>query len=301
MNLNRVYSTVDTHIFGEAFRIVVHSSMRWLHETIEEAQAHVMEQFQFERNILLNEPRGHRGMNGCLVCPSTEAQFGLAFFNHPDSTVFKQEALLAATTALIEMGTIERTEDDRYQVETAYGTYTITAKVEDGEVVETSMFVDASEVVEKTEAFTKVRVGDNRFYRLYVLPPEIPTIDVAHLGMIERWGATITKQLKQAEASVEGIVLIEEFEEGHVRTVTFEKDGYILRSPGIDVTCAILAVENVQRFTNTSIFHSTLSVEQLTTTTGKIKQLVRGEAFVTGSHDFLVDADDPLQNGFLLA
>lgn len=297
MNVTKLYSTVDTQVFGQAFRIVTQSSMKWVHETIEQAEAYVAEHFQFEKNMLLNEPRGHRGMNGCLVLPSKKAAYGLVFFNHSKSIKFKQEALLAVTTALLELGSIDRTADDRYEVETAYGNYTVQATVEDGEVTNVAMIGDACEVQEKHDEYVSVTVGENRSYQLYALPSSVPTIDSNHLAEIEQWGAFVADQLQAKNIAFDGVVLIEEIGEGEVRTVTFEQDGYILRSPSIDVTSAVLTERQLSQLTNTSIFNSSLTVTKASN--GQLG--IQGEAFVTGSHDFVMDEEDPLQNGFLLA
>lgn len=297
MNVTRLYSTIDTQVFGQSFRIVTQSSMRWPYETVEQAEKAVAEHFQFEKNMLLNEPRGHRGMNGCIVVPSKKSTYGLVFFNHSRSVQFKQEALFAVTTALLEMGSIERTTDDQYSVETADGLYNVQAIIEDGEVTNVVMEVDTCEMQEREETHTSVIVGVKRIYQLYSLPSEIPTIALTHLAEIEQWGMFIVDQLYAKNVLFDGIVLIEDIGEGEVRTVTFEQDGYMLRSPSIDATSAILTARQLEQLTNTTVFNSSLTV----TKEQHGELTVQGEAFVTGSHDFVMDEEDPLQNGFLLA
>lgn len=297
MNITRLYATIDTQVFGEAFRIVTQSSMLAKDDSIEETTAYFATHFQFEKNMFLNEPRGHRGMNGCIVVPSRTASFGLVFFNHPMSISFKQEALLAVTTALLEMGLMDRVAGDRYEIETVYGSYVIQATIAEGEVINVAMEVDSCEVIDKEEAYTSVIVGGSRAYQLYPLSESIPTIALPYLATIESWGKKMVKELHQKGMHLEGVVLLEDIGEQLVRTVTFERDGYILRSPSIDVTSAILRAYEVERLTNRSIVNSAVVVEK--GSTGRL--IVQGEAFVTGSHDFIMDDEDPLQNGFLLA
>src|SRR5699024_8406920 len=95
------------------------------------------------------------------------------------------------------------------------------------------------------------------------------------------------------------IVLFKNNTENTVQSVTIEKDGVILRSPGMDSTVAILASRNGQKtLTNESLFGSNLTAEKNDGPLSGFTISTRG--FVTGEHRFIYDPDDPLDEGFLL-
>lgn len=301
MNVEKYFSTIDTHVAGEAFRIVINSSIKFFTEDVAEAAEILKNGFAHEKNLLLNEPRGHRGMHGCLVLPTSLADIRVLFFQHKADNSFKYEGLLAVITALIETGTIERKEDDTYTIETVYGIYTIKTTVENGEVTGASVIIGQSEKIKEDETAVTIQVEGSRDYVVYSLPASIPAIELQYLALIQSWGLEKTKTLTDANLSFEGVILVEKNgADDKVRSITFEKDGYILRSPGIDASCALLAARNYQgTLINESIFGSYLKISELG---GDEKKFcIETEAFVTGTHDFMLDEDDPLKEGFLLA
>lgn len=299
MNFNQCISTIDTHVAGEAFRIVTNSPIRIHEETVEQADKVLRNGFSHEKKILLNEPRGHRGMHGCLVLPAKLADIRVLFFQHGADNSFKYEGLIATITALLEMGNLQKNENNLYTIETIYGAYTVHAVVQHGEVTSVSVESGLCEKVQGTDDFITIQVDGVRNYAIYPLPSEIPAINPQHLAVIQSWGAKKITEVAGADTAYEGIIL---WEQGRtpdqVRSVTFEKDGYILRSPGIDASYALLTMKDNQTILrNESLFGSYLEVSR-----GEGRECkVETEAFVTGTHDFVLDDDDPLQNGFLLA
>lgn len=302
MNFGKLFSTIDTHVAGEAFRIVTNSSIKFSNGDVHEANKALRKGFEHERNLLLNEPRGHRGMHGCIVLPTDVADFRLLFFTHQEVSDFKYEGLLATVTALIETGTIAEKESGVYTIETVQGIYTVNTIVKEGEVISTAIVSRDCVQLARNEASETIQIDGTRNYVIYSLPQSIPSIELEHLALIQRWGAQQTAALSSAGVNYEGVILLgQEVEEDVVRSVTFEKDGYILRSPGIDSTFAILSAKDAQvKLKNESIFGSHL--EAVVHSSGERKQfLLEAEAFVTGMHDFVLDEEDPLKEGFLLA
>lgn len=296
-----MYSTIDTHVVGEAFRIVSQTPITFLGSDIQLNNDVLKSNFENEKNLLLNEPRGHRGINGCVVTQSYVADFGLLFFNHENVSNFKYEGLLATVTALIETGNLERKASDIYKVETINGIYTLKVSAENQEVV--SVYMESGICSEKKSNldYVSVSVDNVRNYLLYNLPDSIPTIELQYLAELNRWGMEKIAKLTDDNIDFEGIILVESISEypTKVRSVTFEKDGYILRSPGIDSTFAILSsLSSKSEIENNSIFGSSLTARKLLE--GKFQFSVEAQAFVTGIHEFIFDQDDPLRNGFLL-
>lgn len=305
MNFEKMYNTIDTHVGGEAFRIVTRSPIAFRGGDVRANHDELQRNFTNEKNLLLNEPRGHRGMHGCVVVPSSNANLQLLFCNHEAVTNFKYEGLLATVTALIETGNLKRTADDCYQVETVNGIYMVKASVDQQEVTAVFMESGSCSEINANPAYVTVRVDNARNYLLYTLPDAIPGIELEHLAALNNWGIAKTAELTKENVAYEGVVLVElsASATNKVRSVTFEKDGYILRSPGVDSTFAILTSmlntpASPSEIENESIFGSSLKAKVLVE--GEWRFSLETEAFVTGSHEFIFDQDDPLKEGFLL-
>ncbi|MGK7376351.1 proline racemase family protein [Planococcus sp. 1R117A] len=295
MNFEKMFHTIDAHVAGEAFRIVLQSPIVFNSTDIHANHETLKSNFENEKNLLLNEPRGHRGMHGCIVGASENGDLSMLFFNHDGVPNFKYEGIIAVVTALIETGNLKRTKDDYYRVETVDGLVGIQATVKDQEVVSTSIQGNA---VSSDTGY--IHVDDRRNYLVDSLPPSIPAIELDHLAALNRWGKEKTASLAAQGIDYEGIIVVEKPSAStqKVRSLTFEKDGYILRSPGIDATFALLAFLGKTEIDNESIFGSSLTARKATED-GQLFTL-ETKAFVTGSHEFIFDQSDPLPNGFLL-
>lgn len=306
MNVEKMYSTIDTHVAGEAFRIVIQSPIRLHGSDVQANHDELKNNFTNEKNLLLNEPRGHRGMHGCVVAPSQTADFSLLFFNHEDVSNFKYEGLLATVTALIETGNLDKSADEFYKVETVNGIYTVKAIFESQVVTSVSVESEACSETNANQDYVSVSIDNARNYLLYTLPDSIPGIELEHLAALNRWGLEKTTKLTSDNIDYAGVVVVESVPSSpeKIRSVTFEKDGYILRSPGIDSTFAILTSlankgAGQSEIENESIFGSSLTAKKLSVDEHRFS--VATEAFVTGAHEFIFDQDDPLKDGFLLA
>lgn len=299
-----MYSTIDTHVAGEAFRIVIHSPIVLNEDSIALNHNRLQHNYQKEMKILLNEPRGHSDMNGCIILPSTVADYAILFFHDDDRSVFTYSGFVATITALIETGNIEETDNGIYTIETTEGIYEVHVTTDQEEV--TAVYIESAPCIVQEDVRRTVTFSDSkRSYRLFQLPSHIPEIHLDHLVKINAWGKETVAHVLEENKDISGIILVEPFSEdpNTVRSVTFKRDGSILRSPGFDSTCAILAslrLENkeVMELTNTSIFNSTLTGCVIEEKNDQFSIVTEG--FVTGSHEFIVDQDDPFQSGFIL-
>lgn len=301
MHFEKMYTTIDAHVAGEGFRVIVHSPFQLQNQNIIKTNFTDNAFITRAKELLLNEPRGHRGMNGCIVTPSEKADFGVLFINHEQENQFTYSGLIATLTVLLETGQIPVSDNDRYQIETNQGIITLLAHVTNQVVEQVEVTIkDCSR--HKTDSNAElVEVDGKRKYYLHSLPESIPALDINHLSPIMKWGRDMAK--KQQDTAFHGIALVENITKDTVRTVTFERDGVILRSPGFDSTVAILASrhekeEAVTQLRNESIFGSDLTAEK--NEESKTDFSIKAQGFVTGEHQFIYDPDDPLEQGFLL-
>ncbi|WP_099159242.1 proline racemase family protein [Virgibacillus ndiopensis] len=301
MNFEKMFSTIDTHVAGEAFRIIIHSAITLNESSLEMNHASIKEKYVHEKELLLNEPRGHRGMNGLIVAPSRVADFALLFVNHDSGVRFKYGGLVTTVTALLETGNLAKKEDNVYEIETVNGIHLVYATYEDQEVEMVRFESEECRVMETTEEYELVEIDSNRNYLIYSLPDSIPGIHMDYLSSIIKWGKQTAEKVKNT-IQFDGILIRELLVNG-VRSVTFENDGSILRSPGIDSTFAIFTAllngsGNLTKLTNQSIFDSKLTARLIAGTDNRFSVETRG--FVTGTHQFIYDQEDPLKSGFLL-
>lgn len=305
VNFEKMYSTIDTHIVGEAFRIFIQSPILLDGIGHEFSQEYLLNKYQNEKMLLLNEPRGHRDLQGCVITSSKKADYKLLFLNHDHDIQFNYGALVTSLTALLETGMLERKTNEIYYIETSNGIHSVRAKVVNQEVV--SVYLESKEcrVKERHGDFSLVEVDGERIYLIFSLPDSIPGIYLDHLSLINQWFKEIINKLNQVRINFDGIILTEQSDDSpnNVRSVTFRRDGTIVRSPGYDSTFALftLLLEDTKRykeFKNQSIFNSELIARIIENTNYRFA--IEAEGFITGFHHFIYDYDDPLKNGFLL-
>lgn len=302
MNLSKIYSTIDTHVAGEPFRIVTQSSMMLSQNDLILNNEILKRKYKKEKAFLLNEPRGHRGMTGCIITSSEMADYGLLFFSHEDVD-FKFGGLIASLTALLETGNLPVDQQGNYRIETIHGVYQLKANFMDGEVQEVYLESDESFFIESSHDYDVVHVGP-RIYLIYSLPSSIPSMELAHVSEITNWGRATVNKLKENNVEFDGVIMTEQNDKNdYIRSVTFEKDGSIYRSANIDSTVAILTAKRqksneIEQLTNESIFGSSITVNYLVHKENRYS--TRLKAFITGIHEFVYDEDDPFNDGFIL-
>lgn len=295
-------STIDTHVGGEIFRIITQSPMQLTNQNDLDEEM-LVENYEMERALLLNEPRGHRGVTGCLVRPSNQAEYAVTFINQQNSKLFHYSGLVATITTLLETGILLAKKDRQYKIETSSGIHTIYADFDVEKQVVDHVQVNSGicRSIDKSEAYHVIEVDQKRRYILYQLPLSIPRIHIEHVSEIRKWGKQHVTKWQNTE-NFTGAILMDGISANLVRSVTFDKDGAIVRSPGIDSTFAICtALSNVntpfKKLINQSIFDSEFIAKG-----GETPEQfsITAKAYVTGEHQFIYDEDDPLEKGFLL-
>src|SRR5699024_6974483 len=205
-------------------------------------------------------------------------------------------------TALLETGYLAPSSTNKYSVNTSFGKVYLTAIFEKNEV--SSVVIDTGKV-EKEQVNNNVfiLIENQRYYKVEKLQSKVGAMDVSNLESLTHWGGETIQQYHENYVNLECVIVVEKMGANHYKTITFEKDGYIRRAPGIDSTKAILAMwpESIQKnteFVNETIFSSKLIIPEALDVTYNISYQVC--PFIIGSHDFVLDSDDPLPSGFLL-
>lgn len=316
MKIQKVYSTTDVHVSGEAFRII--KDAPFIHyQNLEELYEQFPKVFAEEINLLLNEPRGFAGLNGCLVVPpiSREADAAVLFFNHEGTVPYQHGGIVAVITALLECGQLRQRASNEYKIETFNGERIVTAIMEKEEVVSVVLESGPSQVVETNVPLTHPNLNTQyslvQADYLYAVfnKRDIPTeIRVEELSDLKRWGKMVFETLS-SNTPIKGAILLDDSNlgEGRIKTITFREDQYIVRSPGFGPTVACytsLLSKNTmsmeKSFINESIFGSQLEVQLAKQTENRYHYRMKSRGFITGIQTFMLDPTDPLPDGFLL-
>ncbi|MCP3739433.1 proline racemase family protein [Rossellomorea sp. BNER] len=316
MKIQRVYSTTDVHVAGEAFRIIKEAPFI-RYQSLEELYEQFPRVFADEIPLLLNEPRGFAGLNGCLVVPpiSREADVAVLFFNHEGTVRFQYGGIVAVITALLECGQLRHRTSNQYKIETVSGEITVTATMEKEEVVSVEVESEPCQVVEMNiplahpvlnTSYSLVQADD--LYAVFHKRDISTEIRVEDLTNLRKWGKTVWETLGQ-NTLVKGAILLDDsrFEEGRIKTITFRGDQFILRSPGFGPTMACYTSllsksgwSSGSALANESIFGSQLEVQVAKQIESGYQYRVKSRGFITGIQTFVLDPTDPLPAGFLL-
>lgn len=333
MELKQYYTTIDAHTGGEPLRIITGGIPPLKGDTILARRAYFREHYDYIRKVLMFEPRGHHGMYGCVMTSpvSPDADFGVLFMHNEGFSTMCGHGIIAVVTAAIEMGLLPAAEE-RSQIilDTPAGKVIAKAEYEGTEVKSVSFlnvpsFVFAQDV--RVEALGKSFMIDiafgGAFYAIVQAEELGVSVDIAELSKLQEWGSAIKAYVEShmsvshpLEPQLQGIygVIVSDSprkEGSHLRNVTIFADAQIDRSPCGTGTCARMAVlhargelEIGQNFVHESIVDSQFTGRVMETVKvaeyEAIVPLIQGRAFITGTHQFIVDPSDPLGEGFLL-
>ncbi|MEH7354595.1 proline racemase family protein [Neobacillus drentensis] len=316
MKIEKAYSTIDVHVAGEAFRII--QNVPFIHyQSLVELDEQFPEVYKEEQNLLLNEPRGFAGLNGCLVVPpiNREADAAVLFFNHEGTVPIHYGGIVAVMTALLECGHLKKKDSSKYKIETVKGVVPVTAIMEKEEVVSVKLESDICHVVDTdfplSHPHLKAKFSLVHSDQLYAVfqKRDIPiNIQVEELADLNKWVQTIIQAL-DPKIPVKGVILLDDasIEERHIKTITFRDDCFIVRSPGFGPTLAcyvsLLSTRRVPMegsLVNESIFGSELEMRVVSQRESNYQFVMTSRGFITGMQTFILDPTDPLAAGFLL-
>ncbi len=301
--------------------------------TYEEKCAFLREHHDDIRRTLLHEPRGHQDMYGALLLRSTtpEADYGVMFMTSEGYSTMCGHGIIALATALIETGQFPtQGPETRITFETPAGLVQARASVSDGRVravrfrnvpafrlVHDLRISVGGQEIEVDVAFGGAWYAVVSAEDMGISLETARARDLVHAGMAVK--AAVSNELDVVHptdstlSGLYGVILVDEPSESDLsmRNATIYANGSLDRSPCGTGTSALVACMAAE---GTMDVGDTLSNESLTGSvfTGRIVMAatigdhegvvteIAGRAAVTGMHQFMVDYDDPLPEGFLL-
>lgn len=335
MNLENHIFTVDSHVMGEPLRIVVGGIPFLRGNSINEKKEYFIKHFDYIRRALILEPRGHDNMFGAILCEpvSKIADIGI-FFMHTDGYLnMCGHGAIGAATTIVQMGLINKKIDKITEIvlETPSGLVYAYVHVENGSVKDVSFRNVPSFVLYNNLKIPFPSIGDvsvdivygGNFFGLVSSKELSIEVRQENVPKLISYGMRLRKIINEkidiyhpGNKNFNKIELIEIYETkdsdklSNKNCVVFGHN-QIDRSPCGSGTSSILTLKYFNNdiklnelFVNESIIGTKFTghvVEEAKVGNfdGVITE-IQGKAFITGNHHFIIDSNDPLQEGITL-
>ena len=326
--------TIDAHTAGEPFRIITSGIPAVVGDTILEKRKYAKKHLDHIRKILMFEPRGHADMYGCIITePVTkDADFGILFIHNEGFSTMCGHGIIAITTVAVETGFVKiKTLDQKIRIDTPAGLVTAKPNMR-GDRVESVTFENVPSFAPKLDAVVDVPKLGKVTYDLGFGGAFYAFVNARDLGLkctphyfsklVEK-GRMIKNAIMASKKIVHpfekdlsflyGTIFVDypDLENIHSRHCCIFAEGEVDRSPtgtGVSARLAILNEKNeikpgvdivINSIINTSFTCSIAGQAQVENHKAIIPK-VTGSAYITGIHKFLIDPDDPLNQGFIL-
>lgn len=328
-------TTIDAHTEGEPFRVITDGYPEFPGESILARRRYAMENLDHLRTALMWEPRGHADMYGCIVTPpvTPEADFGVLFIHNEGYSTMCGHGIIGITTVALEAGLVPMTSPEtQVKIDTPAGLVTAHARVSEGRVQSVYFHNVPSFVLIMNETVDVQGLGkvsyDIAFGGAFYAFVQAEEVGVRcspedFRALIEK-GMAIKRSIMASRpiphpfeedlSFLYGTIFIgpPQAEGAHSRNVCIFAEGELDRSPTGTGVSARLAIHHMRSEIDLnesiiieSIIGSRFSGRVVQSTSfgphPAIIPEVEGTAYITGRHEFLIDPNDPLRNGFLLS
>ncbi len=337
VNDKTVITTIDAHAAGEPLRIITGGMPELPGATILERRRYAQQHLDYIRQALMWEPRGHYNMYGAIVTPpvTPEADLGVLFLHNEGYSTMCGHGVIALVTTLLETGAIAaKGRQTSVNLDTPAGLVRATAHLDEGGRVEhvsflnVASFLYARELVVETPEFGSVTVDiafGGAFYAflparnvgLKVEPGQVQQLVAAGEAIKRAVNATmpIKHPFEEDLGFLYGTILTGPAEDPahHSRNICVFANAEVDRSPtgtGVSARLALHHAKGEITDGQSIIIESILGGNS--TFTGRVVERteigphsaivpeVSGTAFITGQHQFVLNPDDGLGQGFLV-
>jgi len=326
--------TIDMHTGGEPLRIIIDGYPEILGNTILEKRNYVKENLDHLRTSLIFEPRGHADMYGVIIVEpqNSDSHFGVLFMHNEGYSTMCGHATIAITKLAVELGWVEVTHPiTNIKIDAPCGQLNSYAHInEKGEVDKVSFECVPSFVLALNDSIHVPTIGQVQYdlayggaFYAYVDADSISLkLDKENYGKIIDYGRIIKQTIMNEKDNIKhpfeedlsflyGVIFICQSENVHSKNVCVFADGEVDRSPtgsGVSGRAAIEYKKNNLRMNESitieSILDSKFNVKVVKEVPyGNLDAVipeVTGNAFITGSHTFIIDENDDFKNGFFL-
>ena len=329
----------DYHTAGEPFRIVLDGVPPIGGATVRDRRetAAATEEIDAVRRLLCHEPRGHADMYGCFLVPPDDdgADFGVLFWHKDGYSTACGHGTIALGAWAVESGRVQAAPDGVTDVVMDVPSGRVVARVRcAGGAVEHVTFRNVPSYVlargvPVDTARGRVAVDVAYGGAIYASLPARAAglaVEPAAYGELIALGRDVKAALSATAharhptddrlSGIYGTILFDDLGDApdggpRQRNVTVFADGEVDRSPCGSGTCARVALLHAdgrlpagRTLTHDSIvgttFHATVADAARADGRDAVVVDVRGAAYRTGEHRFVLDPRDPVGTGFVL-
>ena len=323
--------TTDYHTAGEPLRIIEDGFPQFSGKSILEIREHLKKDHDELRRAIIFEPRGHQDMYACLptAAEKSDSKFGMVFLHNEGYSTMCGHAVIAMGAYMVDSGKIDSNElKTGIKADTPAGQ--VLLKSDDFESNRLVSFENVPSFVvalDQVLDFNGLKIRyhlafGGAFYAIMDAGQLSIEISPDNGAEIRRIGMElkdlIHKEIdlfhpeQDALAFLYGVIFTGPGEKGfHSQNVCVFAEGEIDRSPtgtGVSARAAV-------HFSRGEIdLDQEIRIQSLIATEFSVKLKrevdyhgiravipeVRGRAFKTGMHEFIISPGDPLRSGFLI-
>jgi proline racemase len=330
--------TIDMHTGGEPLRVIVDGFPKLKGNSVLEYRRYCKENFDHLRTALMFEPRGHADMYGCILLPPNddEGDFGIIFLHNGGYSTMCGHAIIAISTLAIEMKWIDVKEGDNIiKIDAPCGRITSFANVQNGKVSRVRFHcvpsfvvgLDRKVQIDGLGTVTYDLAYGGAFYAYVDMAKNKFNFDLSKNSFREliNQGMKIKHAVMKADKKIlhpfendlsflYGTIFIDNNKQpsgADSRNICIFAEGEVDRCPtgsGVSGRMAIHKMRNeidygetisIESITGSIFKGSIVSEEDYGPFTAVIPQ-VEGTAYITGMQTFVIDPNDPMENGFIL-
>jgi proline racemase len=332
MQTRHIIHTIDSHTGGEPTRLVV-SGVPLRGSSLLEQRQYMRDHCDHIRSALMCEPRGHRGMFGAVMAPATrpDVDFGIIWIDHDGSYLnMCGHGTIGIGMTAVGCGLVPVIEPiTRIRVDMPAGLVMIDVEVTGGQAQRATFtnvpaFLYRRAVMVDVEGYGSVPIdisfGGNFFgavrgedIGLKVRPEHVPELVRAGLAIRAAIARQVPVQHPVAR-HIRTVDLVTIWGPGQAAGAKYKNihvfsNGSFDRSPGGTGTSHMMAMligrgemrpdETIisEGITGSLFRGRMLEPARIGDIDGFIPE-VSGTAHVTGLHQFVIDPEDPLKNGF---
>lgn len=336
LQFTRIINAIDAHTAGEPVRVITSGIPNIPGDTMLDKMNWFEENSSDVRNFLMREPRGHRDMFGTILTPpvTKDGDVGVLYTHTTGQATMCGHGTIGVVKVLLETGIISSAEgENTVRIDAPAGRVTARAIVKNGKVAEVSfqnvpsfLYEDNIKADIPGIGSVKVSVSFGGGFYIFVeaedlglsVIPECGTEIVRHSMWLKEWGNKELNVVHPTNSGIKGIygVIVtdpsQRIEEGwrSKETCVFA-DGAIDRSPcgtGTSARMALLygrgEMKKGEKIFNSSIlntqFIGSIDDEVMVGSIKGIIPRIAGPAWITGFNQFVLDPEDPLNEGFLI-
>jgi len=325
--------TIDSHTQGEPTRLLIGGVGILPGSTMKDKRDYFESHYDHVRMLLTREPRGHRGIMAAVVTEpvSPEGKFGLFYMDARRYPYLCGHATIGAVASLIEAGALDTDDGDTIiTVDTPSGPLDAHTRIRNGRVESVAIEMVPSFVFDtgrelEIAGFGKISVDlvcvggyfamvSARSIGIDLVPANSHRLIPLGMAVIE--AANLTHSVYHPERPEVNTVDVTEFYDedpntGNGMSMVIYGESHMDRSPcGTGTTAKMTLLHNRGKLGSGQVYKSAGPLGTLfegrivkTLSIGKFDGIVgqvRGNAQITGYHQFVVDANDPFQKGFLI-